>query len=89
MQLNNALAEALGTGNGEEEEEEEEGEKKEESAKSVEGDKTENEDVSREEIVKKLIRRTVENLIQHYKKEVLKLMNEFRTMLGKTFSISL
>ena len=55
MQLNNVLAEALGTGNGEEEEEEEEGEE-EESAKSVEGDKMEDEDVSREEIVKKLIR---------------------------------
>ena len=56
MQLNSVLAEALGTGNGEEEEEEGWKEEEEESAKSVEGDKTENEDVSREEIVKKLIR---------------------------------
>ena len=39
----------------------------------------------REESVKKLIQSTVEYLIQHDKKELLELMNEFRTNVDEDF----
>ena len=58
---------------------------KEEEVSAEEDKKTGDEDESREESVKKLIQSTVEYLIQHDKKELLKLMNEFRTDVGEDF----
>ena len=70
-QLNNVLAESLGTGKEEEGEEEEVNEESaNEEEESAEEDKTE------DESVKKLIQATVEYLIQHGKTELLELMNE-------------
>ena len=85
-QLNKVLDESLGTGKDEEGEEEEVDEESDKGGEeSAEEDKTEDEYPPREETMKKLIQSTVEYLIQHDKKELLELINEFRADVAEDF----
>ena len=83
--LNNILAKSLGSGRAAEEEDDDGKEPADVEDHSVEDDKTEDEDKSPDEKIKTLIQSTVEYLMQHDKKELLELVNEFRKDIGDDF----